>query len=71
MQALRRISELELDGNSLQNLMQCMQDVSMTMVRSQTMTQVTQNVSKIVCSFTSDFIFFINCTLFIPSEFEI
>lgn len=41
MQALRRISELELDGNFLQNLMQCMQDVRMTMVRSQTITQVT------------------------------
>lgn len=34
MQALKRISELELDGNSLQNLMECMQDVRMTMVRS-------------------------------------
>lgn len=51
MQALKRISELELDGNSLLNLVQSMQDVRMTMVRSKTNnTQVTQNVAKNVLS---------------------
>lgn len=48
MEALRRISELELDESSLQNLIQCMQDLRMTMVRqntfvSQTVTRITHN----------------------------
>lgn len=33
LEALSRISELELDGASLQNLTQCMQDMRVTMVR--------------------------------------
>lgn len=51
LQALRRISELELDGNSLQNLVQCMQDVRMTMVRSQIQTK--HKSHKIPCDSTS------------------
>lgn len=34
MEALSRISELELDGSSLQNLIQCMQDMRINMVRA-------------------------------------
>lgn len=52
MQALSRISELELDGNSLQNLMQCMQDVRMTMASLSCDTDVAlsnmKNISDIV-----------------------
>lgn len=48
MEALRRISELELDESSLQNLIQCMQDLRMTMVRSQTVTRFTHNVAKFI-----------------------
>lgn len=33
MEALSRIGDLELDGSSLQNLIQCMQDMTVTMVR--------------------------------------
>ena len=35
MEALSRISELEHDGSSLKNLMQCMQDMRATLVRHQ------------------------------------
>lgn len=48
MEALRRISELELDESSLQNLIECMQDLRMTMVRSQTVTRITCNASKFI-----------------------
>lgn len=33
LEALSKISELELDGSSLQNLIQSMQDMRVTMVR--------------------------------------
>lgn len=36
MEALSRISELELDGSSLHNLIQSMQDMRVTMVRINT-----------------------------------
>lgn len=36
LKALSRIGELELDGSSLQNLIQYMQDMRVTMVRTQT-----------------------------------
>lgn len=48
MEALRRISELELDESSLQNLIQCMQDLRMTMVSSQRVTRITHNVAKFI-----------------------
>lgn len=33
LEALKRIGELELDGRSLQNLISCMRDMNVTMVR--------------------------------------
>lgn len=54
LQALGRISELELDRNSLQNLMQCMRDVRITMASLSCDTDVALSNMKNMCDIVMD-----------------